>query len=295
VGDTVLGVMSDLHVGASSVTGWHNRLVSLDAADYVAPTIAALRSARPDLVLVLGDLTQDGTDEQLAEARVWLDKLECPWLACKGNHEQRSLESRRRFERVLSPHAPVGLTSAALLPVGLDALVLDAAWVVGDRQVALDRPAVVAPPLRMRLLDSGWPDSSPDSDPDQRRVLLVLSHFPLVDQRARITAVGGKNAGTLDDGPGLLTALARRYQSVLCFAGHQHFHHIELGSNWLHVTTASLAEYPAEYRILRLGVASRTVTVSTLCAVAPALVAAGLAGSGWVAGAPEDRTLTWQW
>lgn len=53
----------------------------------VAPLLAELTAAAPDLVVVAGDLTQRATRSQFAQARSFLDALPAPWLALPGNHD----------------------------------------------------------------------------------------------------------------------------------------------------------------------------------------------------------------
>src|SRR6185295_10289180 len=55
--------LSDIHTGR------------LDPA-VVAPLVAAIRGAAPDLVVISGDLTQRATTEQFLEARRFLDALD---------------------------------------------------------------------------------------------------------------------------------------------------------------------------------------------------------------------------
>jgi 3',5'-cyclic AMP phosphodiesterase CpdA len=66
--------LSDLHTGR------------LDPAvlSALVPTIIA---ARPDLIVVSGDLTQRATDEQFRQARTFLDQLPAQTLVIPGNHD----------------------------------------------------------------------------------------------------------------------------------------------------------------------------------------------------------------
>jgi 3',5'-cyclic AMP phosphodiesterase CpdA len=49
--------------------------------------LAYAREARPDLVLVTGDLTLNGLPKEFEAARDWLDRLPTPWLSTPGNHD----------------------------------------------------------------------------------------------------------------------------------------------------------------------------------------------------------------
>jgi 3',5'-cyclic AMP phosphodiesterase CpdA len=66
--------LSDLHFGA------------VDAAVVEAAAIA-VNTARPDLVVVSGDLTQRARSAQFRTARVFLDRLPPPQIVVPGNHD----------------------------------------------------------------------------------------------------------------------------------------------------------------------------------------------------------------
>ena len=66
--------LSDVHVGR------------LDPA-IVEPLVVTVRSVRPDLVALSGDLTQRARAAQFREARRLVDALECRTLAVPGNHD----------------------------------------------------------------------------------------------------------------------------------------------------------------------------------------------------------------
>ena len=79
--------LSDLHTGR------------LDP-DVVRPLIDSIRGARPDLVVVSGDLTQRATTRQFREARAFLDALEARTLVIPGNHD---VPLWNAFARFLTP------------------------------------------------------------------------------------------------------------------------------------------------------------------------------------------------
>jgi 3',5'-cyclic AMP phosphodiesterase CpdA len=79
--------LSDLHFGRT------------DAA-LLAPLRAAVAAARPDLVVVSGDLTQRARAREFAEARAFLETLPQPQIVVPGNHD---VPLYRVWERFLSP------------------------------------------------------------------------------------------------------------------------------------------------------------------------------------------------
>ena len=86
---TTLAIVSDLHDGDRPPGGARRG----DLADILLlRTVHRLnRYIHPDVVLIPGDLLNDGTaadaHERLIRLRGILDKLTCPWLAIPGNHD----------------------------------------------------------------------------------------------------------------------------------------------------------------------------------------------------------------
>jgi 3',5'-cyclic AMP phosphodiesterase CpdA len=96
----VLAHLSDLHFGRTDAT-------------VVEALLEDLSQARPDLVVISGDLTQRARSSQFAEARTFLGRLPAPVLVVPGNHDLSPLYSplnrlfrpRAKFQRHLPAHA----------------------------------------------------------------------------------------------------------------------------------------------------------------------------------------------
>jgi predicted phosphodiesterase len=283
-----LAVFTDLHIGATTANHWHNRFLTDRPEETAAATVAAVNRERPDVVIVTGDLSDTATDGELRLAREVLDGLDAPYIVCRGNHDQPPGGGRASWQRHFGERAPAGIVEPATLPLpeGVVALILDADWGTVDGQWR-----VFIPDAQARQAISELAALRP-------RVLLACCHFPLARQSDFIRSRDpeGKNAGTLWEGEQLLAALAREAGAALFFTGHQHFHHIATGPGWLHCTTASLAEYPAEYRVITLGalgaLGDAGISIRTACG-APELVAANPPRVDWVRGRAEDREFVW--
>jgi 3',5'-cyclic AMP phosphodiesterase CpdA len=76
--------LSDLHFGR------HDETVA-------ARLLADLSAARPDLVVITGDLTQRARHRQFAAARVFLEKLPRPVIVVPGNHDVPLYDVLERF------------------------------------------------------------------------------------------------------------------------------------------------------------------------------------------------------
>ncbi|MES2413310.1 MAG: metallophosphoesterase [Pseudomonadota bacterium] len=80
----IIAHLSDLHFG------------KVDTA-LLEPLREYLEAARPDVLVVSGDLTQRAKSAQFAEARVFLDQLKMPKIIVPGNHDIPLYNVFRRF------------------------------------------------------------------------------------------------------------------------------------------------------------------------------------------------------
>jgi 3',5'-cyclic AMP phosphodiesterase CpdA len=64
----------------------------------VAATLSAeIQAQQPDLVIISGDFTQVGTEEEFKQAREFIDTLSAPVFAVPGNHDVPAINILRRF------------------------------------------------------------------------------------------------------------------------------------------------------------------------------------------------------
>lgn len=280
-------VLTDAHIGATTANRWHNRFLTDHPEETLAATVAAVNHEAPDFTIVTGDLSDTAGDDELSRARDVLNGLDAPWIVCRGNHDQHATGSNDAFARAFGDRAPVGVVGADHLPLpeNIAMVVLDADWGRDG-----DTWRVWIPDDQVTAAVDALSERSDVPD-----LLIVACHFPLVRQGEYIRSRDpeGKNAGTIWEGEQVLETLASRAARTLCFTGHQHFHHITTQDgwpNWLHCTTASLAEYPAEFRLVTID--DRGVDIRTLPG-APDVVAANPPSVMWVHGRDEDREFRW--
>ena len=280
-----LAVMNDLHVGGPAGGGFQNPYLTTDAASLIGPTVNAINQTQPDLLLIPGDLTHHASDEELALVSAFLDELGCPYVACKGNHDRETPEAAARFDRVFGHRARPGVTAGPELnlPDTIALLVLESSW-QSDYRENLPPLATPAPGLVEQTLV--------DLDAIRPEWLLVVSHYPLVSEADYARDNGGKYAGHIDGGETILRELTARAGQVVCFCGHNHYHHIRTGERWLQCTTAALAEYPAEFRSVVLQ--DGTINVSTASGAEVLLRSAPEPQAPWVYGRQQDREITWR-
>ncbi|GGB57704.1 3',5'-cyclic adenosine monophosphate phosphodiesterase CpdA [Tistrella bauzanensis] len=186
---------------------------------------------RPDVVLLTGDVTDDGTAQAYAMARDMLDALAMPLLAIPGNHDERAA-FRRCFGEGQGgggsdqpPDAPLHLVADGFGPVriiGLDVTVpgrhhgdIDdaaAAWLT--RTLAADpaRPTLIM--IHHPPFDSGIPYIDAYHCRRGDRLAAIVAGFPSVERitcghihRAMQLRFGGT---LLCTAPSTTTAIALR-------------------------------------------------------------------------------------
>jgi hypothetical protein len=113
----IIAQLSDTHVGGPA-TGSGDRLsVAID-------TIGSMSNA-PDLVLVTGDLTHNGTADEWAEFRRRMAPLTVPWVVIPGNHDRGLAELAGHRVQQAGPLRLVLLDSSSDLFSDTDATWLD--------------------------------------------------------------------------------------------------------------------------------------------------------------------------
>jgi 3',5'-cyclic AMP phosphodiesterase CpdA len=181
--------LSDLHFGRAD-------------SGLVAALLADLDRARPDLVVVSGDLTQRARSSQFAEVRAFLSRLPAPAVVVPGNHDLWPIY--RPFNRLLRPrakfrdHLPGNQYPSTWHGDGLVAIGLDSTRPLRWKSGALtDR--------HLELLESELAGAPPDS------ARLVFLHHPPADAEA---------------GHPYETLIAHGIDAVL--TGHAHHAHVDL-------------------------------------------------------------------
>ena len=93
----------------------------IEDAEACEAAIAFAHAAKPDLVVVSGDITQQGLKPEFAAAAAWLARLPQPQITCPGTHAVpyyhtigRVLYPWKRFDRVIGPAWRQGVTLPGL-------------------------------------------------------------------------------------------------------------------------------------------------------------------------------------
>lgn len=182
--------ITDLHLLANPQA----TLRGCETTARAAAVFAELKQRSPDLLLLSGDLSEDGSPESYERLRDWVEALGCPAMAIAGNHDQ-----------------PKGLAEIC----GRSPFISEPVYSIkGWRVIALDsyQPKRVDGWLGAKQLE--WLNQClrEKSSP----TLLVLHHPPVPIGVAKMDAIG------LQDGPELLKVIACHEQVRLVLSGHAH-------------------------------------------------------------------------
>ncbi|MBU9398132.1 phosphodiesterase [Burkholderia multivorans] len=151
----LLAQISDLHIKRPGQLAYRR----VDTAAALARCVAKLNALvpRPDAVLVTGDLTDFGHDDEYRHLRDLLAPLEIPYYLMVGNHDDRATLRRAFADRDELQHGEFvqyALDIGAVRVLALDSQVprtsggdlCDArlGWLAAELDAARDRPTIVA-------------------------------------------------------------------------------------------------------------------------------------------------------
>ncbi len=200
----LIAQITDLHITDESDPA----RALVDASARLAEMVDALArlEPRPDVVLLTGDLTDDGLASQYAMLRTLLEPLPMPMLPIPGNHDLHDA-FREAFADVLPDNVAADHCSYVVEPerVGLPRL-------VGFDSSHPDRIDGVAPVERRDWLDSVL-DAAPDTP-----TLLFLHHPPFDSTIWWMDVVGMAP----DDATELRRVVEKHTQVELVVCGHIH-------------------------------------------------------------------------
>jgi len=106
--------LSDLHFGRVD-------------AELIEPLLSAVRDAKPDVVVISGDLTQRARKREFEDARAFLDRLPRPQIVVPGNHDvplyrvwERFLSPRGKYKRHVSQELEPSFGDAEIAVIGIN-------------------------------------------------------------------------------------------------------------------------------------------------------------------------------
>lgn len=276
-------VITDTHLGGRT-WGVHNPGHSSSVAASVEKLRLEIAQKEIAFVVHLGDLTHDGTDEQIAEARDLFVQMGCPVYALLGNHDAVSEDRGPAWTGAWPEAFPGGRPYYAWNQGDLRCIALQAHYV---------DPAGTLQPYWVWEKEGGWPDWRIPSEQLTwlERELIAASGKPTLlfthCSPLPLTRPDEPEA-PLDAGAApLLEVIARHPQVVAVFGGHLHGHRIALRGKTAFITCGSLAEFPFEGRLVTI--APDGLHIETLSVRDHTDATGQQPATLWPAGAESDR------
>jgi 3',5'-cyclic AMP phosphodiesterase CpdA len=194
----LIAQISDLHVRPDGET-YAGRV---DANAMAATAVRHLNDLdpRPDLVIVTGDLVDNGSDEEYAAARTILDGIAIPYVVIPGNHDARA-----PFRRTFADHAY--LPADGPLNYVLDAHPL--------RILALDTTVAGKHYGELEAASLAWLARQLDADA-VTPTLILMHHHPFASGIQSLDSYRLMNAAAAEE----IIAAHDNIERVLC--GHVH-------------------------------------------------------------------------
>ncbi len=278
-------LVADTHLGQGNRAGVHNP----SSGEHLAGRMRRLGEglADCDFALHVGDLIEDGTAGQMAQAAAILADWPCPTYLCLGNHDACAPGDRERWPEHLPAALPGGTGPYAFDHGGLHFAVLHTWWE--------DREGVVRPywerqgQCRWQVPDDqlSWLDS--DLAAHRGRPTIVVHHPLSIPLSARLTGTEATHHPARPETVAELDAVLDGHPQVFAlFGGHAHAHQIERAGGRWHVATACLPEFPYEYRVATVE-AGRLVIATRGLPADDGMLPAEQVPHGWVAGRESDR------
>jgi 3',5'-cyclic AMP phosphodiesterase CpdA len=154
--------MSDLHFGRVD-------------RDLLQPLVESVEEAKPDLVVVSGDLTQRARAAQFREAAQFLQRLPSPRLVVPGNHDvplynviDRFLRPLNKFRRYIEPDLSPSFIDTEIAVLGVNtarSLVVKNGRINEEQVAALRKTFAPLPDHVVKIVVTHHPfDTGPDGD-----------------------------------------------------------------------------------------------------------------------------------
>jgi DNA repair exonuclease SbcCD nuclease subunit len=238
-------VLSDIHLSpAGSADGsWNNVTRKSVATGLLGAAVAEIVAAGHDRVLVLGDISDDGSPEMIRAALAAIGAAGLTTWAVPGNHD--AARDPRALE-LAAAHLP-GCEVLARRPVRLS----DTIALVGNE---------------LRSSDGGLScaaASLPDVTALAAPFLVWAGHYPLVSQEANLLAAGLRYPGDLTNLGHARLAAERQDGPVLVLHGHLHTVVTAAEGRLLQLGFPALVEWPHAWTDVRLDVSQGRAAIRT--------------------------------
>ena len=244
-------VLSDIHLSPAGTPdgSWNNVTRKSVSADLLRAAVAEIAAAGHERVLVLGDISDDGSPELIRAALAAIGSAGLTTWAVPGNHD--AARDQRALDLAAEP-----LDGCVLLP---------------RRPVQLD-DAIALVGNGLRSTDGGLTcaaTSLADVTAVTAQLLVWAGHYPLISQAEVLLAAGLRYPGDLTNLAAVRRAAERQAGPILVLHGHLHTAVTAQDGRILQLGFPALVEWPHAWTDVRLDVSpARTMIRAALRPVA---------------------------
>ncbi|QLG29235.1 metallophosphoesterase [Halorarum halophilum] len=239
-----LAVVSDPHVAGDEHGTWK---MLHRTRDRFRATLAEVEALGVDALLLSGDLTKDGEEENLDWIEAALDDVDIPVLAVPGNHDVKEFPVSAFAERFTDDGFPVHLRLDGLDVIGLNSA-MSPAETEGD-----DPELDVVSEDQLDWLEATLPGTT---DP------IVVSHHNLPGLVEHIGSDGWAPHPPVGNADALVDVLAA-HDVPLHLSGHVHLLSLTRPRGVRGLISPSLASFPQSYLLLEIDLTGTTVRCRT--------------------------------
>lgn len=183
---TLIVHISDLHISSSTFD-----------EDMFMTAVSEINSLQPDMIILTGDITNNGYYTQFEQGKKYLEMFEAPLFAIPGNHDARNL-GYQTFEELIGEKSWKLTMDDTFTVIGLDSSSPD------------ENKGHIGPPQHM------WLEHQLDESVINENFLIVAIHHHVVP-----IPQTGRERNVLSDAGDILKTLTT-HQVDLVLSGHKH-------------------------------------------------------------------------
>lgn len=240
-----LAVLTDIHLSAAGTPDgtWNNPTLRSVSSQLLSQAVGEIAAAGHRHALVLGDISDDGSQEMIGAALVAIAEAGLETWAVPGNHDAAQ-----------DPHA---------LDIAAERV---SSTVALHSQPVRVRDSITLAGTGLRSNDDGQTCEAvnlPDVTAITSQTLLWAGHYPLISQKAALLAAGLRYPGDLRNLQQARAAAEKHAGPIVVLHGHLHTAITSLDGKMLQLGFPAMVEWPHAWTDLRIETSPGGATVRT--------------------------------
>ncbi|HOJ32488.1 MAG TPA: metallophosphoesterase [Candidatus Hydrogenedentes bacterium] len=259
--------VTDTHIGATRDGQRNNLIISSMMPDVIRCLAKDLQSITPDFILATGDISAETSRDAMFAARDLLDSLGIAYYPVGGDADFAREKGREWFVDAFHARLPIRDTVYSFTHKGLHFVILDPWWRWPDGTLCPSLDGLKGdyswqlPPHQLEWLEN-------DLNRFSHLPTILAMHCPAIEPPKRFKTLRFPDKAVLENRDLLMEVVRRHRQVRVLFSGHAHMNYIVSERNLVHIVTASLSEFPIEYRVVdvfndHLSISTRGLTNET--------------------------------